>query len=93
MVVHHADTHRYQPGQEDTVLRVLSSVRSDAGIYQVLHVPQADPATYQVRTMRVWALLHHLATTLTPAVRRWAGGGRSPVAAGEAGELLGNAHP
>jgi hypothetical protein len=56
-LVHQAEAYHYRPGQEDTTLRVLSSASSDAGIYQVIHEPQGDPAAYQVWMAGAWARL------------------------------------
>lgn len=95
VLVHHAETHRYRPGQEDTMLRVLSSVSTDAGIYQVIHEPQADPAAYQVQTdgARTWLLgwLRRSAAVLLIAVRRWATGNKGQPVSEEARGLLGEA--
>lgn len=48
VLVHHAETRTYRPGQEDAVRGVVSSVDSDAGIFSVIYEPQDDPAMYQV---------------------------------------------
>lgn len=90
VLVHHVAVRHYRPGQEDTTLRVLSSASSDAGIYDVLHEPQEDPAAFQVQSTGAVAWLRgrlgQTAAVLSAAARRWATGSRSPVASGEAGE-------
>ena len=57
ILVHQAAVSPYRPGQEDTTLRVLSSVSSDAGTCAVLQEPQADPTGYQVQATGAWAWL------------------------------------
>ena len=69
VLVHHAATHQYRPGQEDTTLQALSSVQSDAGIEAVIHEAQHAPTGDQVRTARapIWllAFLRHRAAIST----------------------------
>lgn len=89
MLTHQAETHRYWPGQEDTVLPVLSSAYSDTEIYQVLHVPQTEPVTYKVRVPGAWALPRRLAAALA-AARHWMAGGRRPVASLQTGHPRGH---
>jgi hypothetical protein len=48
VLVHHAESHHYRPGQEDTARRVLSSMGTDDGIYTVIREPQEDLAVYQM---------------------------------------------
>jgi hypothetical protein len=76
VLVHQAETYHHLSGQEDTMLRVLSSAGSDIGRYSVIHEPQGDSAAYLVQRTGVWpALLGRLrrvAAALPAGARRWA---------------------
>jgi hypothetical protein len=95
VLVHQADTYRYKPGQEDTTRRILSSARSDAGIYQVIHESQEDPAMSAVQTAGAWTLLlgrlRQAVAVLPIAARRWATSSQDPATSAEARGLLGEA--
>jgi hypothetical protein len=95
VLVHQAETHRYQPGQEDTRRCALSSASSDAGIYQVIHEPQVDPTVYGVQTAGAWTLLvgrlRQAVAVLPIAARRWAIRSQDRATAAEARGLLGEA--
>jgi len=53
VLVHHAATHPYRPGQEDTTLRVLSSERGDVGILAVIQEPQYAATADRVQAARL----------------------------------------
>lgn len=69
VLVHHAATHPYRPGQEDTTLRVLSSERSDAGILAAIHEPQYATIPNQAHAVRLPARLLACLRALAAPVR------------------------
>jgi hypothetical protein len=67
VLVHHAATHHYRPGQEDTTLRVLSSERGDVGVFAVIHEPQYATAADRSQAARLPArLLAYLRAVAAP---------------------------
>ena len=77
VLVHHAAVQRYRPGQEETTLRALSSVHTDAGIYAVIGEPQEDPAVCEAPTSLpgpLGALSRWVAARFAAVVRPWRSG-------------------
>jgi len=69
VLVHHAATHHYRPGQEDSTLRVLSSERGDVGILAVIHEPQSAATAGRVQAARLPARLRACLRAVTAPVR------------------------
>jgi hypothetical protein len=97
LLIHQIELRYCQTGQEDTTLPGLPSASSDAGIHEVIHDLQADPATYQIQTAGAWAGLRgrlgQTVAVLSFAARPWAAGSQSAAASVVARELLGEAQP
>jgi hypothetical protein len=91
VLIHQAEAYRYRPGQEDTTLCILSSADSDAGIYQVIHVPQGDPAAYEGQKVAAWTRLRQAVATLSFAVRQRVTGSQVQAVSADATGLLGEA--
>jgi len=79
VLVHHAAVRHYRPGQEETTLRVLSSVHTHAGIYAVIREPQEDPARCEAPTSLsrpLGAFPRRVAARFAVGVRPWRSGGQ-----------------
>jgi hypothetical protein len=66
--VQRSELHRYQPGQEDWMCCVRSSVASDAGIDAVVREPKMDRGRYPVQEAaalaRLWGFVRHWLATM-----------------------------